>query len=82
MLGKNSVKIIRHYANSFKVGKIIIYFRENNHYFKFDFGQSYVETGHAELYTRIITSPTYAKELLKILTDSVAQREKKYENDL
>ena len=79
---KNSVKIIRHYANSFKVGKAIIYFRENNHYFKFDFGKSYSETGHAELYTMNITSPSYAKELLNILTDSVAKHEKKYECDL
>jgi hypothetical protein len=69
---KDTAKIIRHYANSFKVGNIIIYFRENNQDFKFDFGQSYSETGHAELYTMIINSPTYAKELLKILTDSVA----------
>jgi hypothetical protein len=63
------------YANHFAVGY-------NQCEFIFDFGQSYSENGHAELFTRIITSPTYAKELLEILRDSVAQYEKTYENDL
>ncbi len=59
------------YANHFAVGY-------NACEFIFDFGQSYSENGHAELYTRIITCPAHAKELLKILKASVAQYEKEY----
>jgi hypothetical protein len=58
---KDFAKIIRHYANSFKVGNIIIYFRENNQDFKYDFGQYYPENDRAELYIRIIIGPCYAK---------------------
>jgi len=58
------------YANHLAVGY-------NAYEFIFDFGQSYSENTHAELYTRIITCPAHAKELLKILKESVAQ----YENE-
>ena len=35
--------------------------------FVLDCGQYYPETEEAELYTRIVTSPCYAKDLLEIL---------------
>jgi hypothetical protein len=59
------------YANHLAVGF-------NAYEFIFDFGQSYSENGHAELYTRIITCPDIAKELLKMLKESVAQYEEQY----
>ena len=59
------------YANHLAVGF-------NAYEFIFDFGQSYSDNGHAELYTRIITCPAHAKELLKILKESVAQYEQDY----
>lgn len=68
---KDSAMIIRHHANSFKVGNIISYFRENNHDFKFDFAQYDPETEEAELCTRIVTSPVYAKAFLETLKDSI-----------
>ena len=52
------------YANYFKVG-------HNAFEFVIDFGQYYPETDEAELYTRVITNPPYAKALLKILQDSI-----------
>jgi len=63
------------YANYFKIGY-------NAFEFVIEFGQYYSENEEAELYNRIITSPTYAKELLRILADSVSQYKKKYERDL
>jgi hypothetical protein len=63
------VKLEGRYANHIAVGY-------NANEFIFDFGQSYSENGHAELFTRIITSPAHAKEFFKILKKSVAQYEK------
>ena len=57
------------YANYFKVG-------HNAFEFVIDFGQYYPGTEEAELYTRIITSPFYAKDLLRILQDSITQHER------
>jgi len=57
------------YANYFAVGY-------NAHEFIFDFGQSYSETDQAELHTRIITGPTYAKALFELLHQSIAEYEK------
>jgi hypothetical protein len=56
------------YANYFKVG-------HNAIEFVFDFGQFYPGTDEAELYTRVITSPCYAKFLLETLTKSIEQYE-------
>ena len=61
------------YANYFKVG-------HNAYEFVIDFGQYYSENDQAELCTRIITSPAYAKSLLEILNESIKQYEKKYES--
>jgi len=59
------------YANYFKVG-------HNAHEFVIDFGQYYPENDQAELYTRIITSPAYAKSLLETLRESIERYEKSY----
>ena len=59
------------YANYFKVG-------HNAFEFVFDFGQHYSENEEAELYTRIITSPCYAKELLETLRESIERYEKSF----
>jgi hypothetical protein len=56
------------YANYFKVG-------HNAIEFLFDFGQCYQESEKAQLHTRIITSPVYAKALLDTLRQSVDQYE-------
>ncbi len=64
-------KIEGKYANYFKVG-------HNAFEFVFDFGQHYSENEEAELYTRIITSPCYAKELLETLRESIERYEKSF----
>lgn len=56
------------YANYFAVGY-------NAHEFIFDFGQNYSETDQAELHTRIITSPAYAKSLFELLHQSIVEYE-------
>ncbi len=64
-------KLEGRYANYFKVG-------HNAFEFVLDFGQYYPETEEAELYTRVITSPSYAKTLLEMLQDSIWQHEKAF----
>ena len=59
------------YANYFKVGY-------NALEFVLDFGQYYPETEKAELYTRIITNPCYAKSLYETLRDAIHQYEKAF----
>jgi hypothetical protein len=61
-------KIEGKYANFFKVG-------HNAFEFVIDFGQFYSGNDDAELYTRIITSPFYAKKLLGTLRESIDQFE-------
>ena len=56
------------YANYFKVGY-------NAYEFVIDFGQFYEGNQGAELYTRVITSPLYAKALLKTLRASIQNYE-------
>lgn len=56
------------YANYFKVGY-------NAFEFVIDFGQYYPENDQAELYTRIVTSPAYAKALKDLLNKSIAEYE-------
>ena len=72
--GKNSnseKKLEGRYANYFKVGY-------NAFEFVLDFGQNYSGNEKAELYTRIITSPCYAKELLETLRVSIKRYEKSF----
>lgn len=64
-------KLEGRYANYFKVGF-------NAFEFLFDFGQCYSENDEAKLYTRIVTSPYYAKALFETLKDSITQYEKAF----
>lgn len=64
-------KLEGRYANYFKVG-------HNEYEFVIDFGQFYEGTEEAELYTRIVTTPAYAKNLLETLRESMAQYEKTF----
>ena len=64
-------KLEGRYANYFKVG-------HNAYEFVIDFGQYYPETDQAELCTRIITSPAYAKSLLETLRESIERYEKSF----
>jgi len=59
------------YANYFKVG-------HNAFEFILDFGQLFAETSQEKVHTRIITSPTYARELLEVLRDSVQKYERTF----
>jgi hypothetical protein len=59
------------YSNYFKVG-------HNAFEFLLDFGQFYAESQRAQFHTRIITNPTYAKALLSLLRESIAQYEQTF----
>ena len=59
------------YANYFKVG-------QNAFEFLIDFGQFYPNGGNEYFHTRIISSPYYAKILLKILKESIDQYEQTF----
>jgi hypothetical protein len=64
-------KLEGQYANYFQVGY-------NAFEFVIEFGQYFPENDGAELYTRIITSPAYAKSLLETLNASIEAYEKAY----
>jgi hypothetical protein len=68
-LSDQSQKIEGKYANYFKIG-------HNAFEFIFDFGQIYSENDRAELNTRVITTPVYAKALLETLQDAITRYEK------
>lgn len=59
------------YANYFQIG-------HNAFEFVLDFGQLYSDGRPEYFHTRIVTGPSYAKELLKVLGDSVGQYEEKF----
>lgn len=59
------------YANYFKVG-------HNAVEFLLDFGQFYPESERAQLHTRIITNPIYAKALFETLGESIARYEQTF----
>ena len=59
------------YANYFEVGY-------NAFEFLLDFGQFYLDGEKAQLHTRIITSPTYAKALLELLRASIDRHEQTF----
>jgi hypothetical protein len=59
------------YANYFKIG-------HNAFEFLLDFGQFYPESEQAQLHTRIITSPIYAKALFETLRESIARYEQAF----
>ena len=59
------------YANYLEIG-------HNAFEFILDFGQYYSENEEAELCTRIITSPNYAKAFLKALMASIENFEERF----
>jgi hypothetical protein len=59
------------YANYFKIG-------HNALEFLFDFGQLYAESQRAQFHTRIVTHPSYAKALLGLLQEAIAQYERTF----
>ncbi len=62
-------KLEGRYANYFKVG-------HNAFEFILDFGQYYSESEEAELNTRIVTNPAFAKALFETIRESIEQYEK------
>ena len=64
-------KLEGRYANSFKVG-------HNAFEFVLEFSQFYPQGGEVQLHTRIITSPVYAKALLKTLQESIERYEETF----
>jgi hypothetical protein len=63
-----SAEIEGRYANSFRVG-------HNAFEFLLDFGQSFPEGVKERIHTRIVLSPAYALDLLKLLRESIEQYE-------
>ncbi len=59
------------YANYFQVGR-------NAFEFVIDFGQYYPGNEEAELLTRIVTTPAYAKALRDTLSESLKAHEKAF----
>jgi hypothetical protein len=70
-LPQDAAKLEGKYANYFKVG-------HNAFEFVIDFSQFYPESEEAELYTRVITNPRYAKALLETLKESIEQYEQEF----
>ncbi|MGA1841681.1 MAG: DUF3467 domain-containing protein [bacterium] len=68
---KGTKQLEGHYANYFNVGY-------NAFEFLIDFSQLYTENQEARTHTRIITSPAYAKDLLKMLQECIEQYEQIY----
>jgi hypothetical protein len=65
---KTDGQLVGRYANFFQVGHTAFEF-------VIDFGQLYQGGSAEQLHTRIITSPAYVAELLRLLDDSVGQYE-------
>jgi hypothetical protein len=59
------------YANYFQIG-------HNAFEFLIDFGQLYSDERKEQFHTRIITGPSYAKELLELLENSVERYEEAF----
>ena len=68
---QSSETIEARYANYFQAG-------QNAMEFIIDFGQLYSDESVPSLHTRIITSPTYAKKLVDLLEESLAQHEAQF----
>lgn len=56
------------YANYFEIG-------HNAAEFILDFGQAYSSSEERQMHTRIVTSPLYAKALLRLLEQAVERHE-------
>ncbi len=65
------VPVVARYANYFQVG-------HNAAEFILDCGQVYSEAEESQVHTRIATSPSYAKALLRLLQESVDRHEQMY----
>ncbi len=59
------------YANYFEIG-------HNAAEFILDFGQAYSSSEERQMHTRIVTSPLYAKALLRLLEEAVERHEHVY----
>lgn len=59
------------YANYFEIG-------HNAFEFLLDFGQEYSNGFQGRIHTRIVTGPSFAKELLKVLEKSIEQYEQTF----
>jgi hypothetical protein len=59
------------YANYFEIG-------HNAFELLLDFGQKYSSEMRARMHTRIVTGPSYAKELLRVLERSIEQYEQTF----
>ncbi len=59
------------YANYFQIG-------HNAFEFVVDFGQVYSDGQQEQIHTRIVTGPSYAKEFLELLEQSVEQYEEHF----
>lgn len=59
------------YANYFQVG-------HNACEILIDFGQAYADAEQEYFHTRIVTSPAYAKELLKVLQEALEEYEQQH----
>lgn len=59
------------YANYFQIG-------HNAFEFLIDFGQMYSDGRQEQIHTRIVTGPSYAKEFLELLEQSIEQYEEQF----
>lgn len=59
------------YANCFQIG-------QNAQEFVLEFGQAYEEDERTHFYVRIVTSPYYAKQLLRTLQQAIDQHEREF----
>lgn len=59
------------YANYFEIG-------HNAYEFLCDFGQAYEEGEKAQIHTRVITNPKYARVLCKLLGESIDRYEQTF----
>jgi hypothetical protein len=70
-VSQDSEKLEGRYANYFKIGY-------NAFEFVIDFCQCYEEDKEEQFHTRIITNPSYAKNLLSTLQKSIEEYEKTF----
>jgi hypothetical protein len=71
---QNPESIEGRYANYFQIG-------QNAIEFVVEFGQLYSDQTLPLLHTRIITSPSYARALSKLLDQALAEHEEQYGSD-
>lgn len=67
----NPNKLEAHYANYFEIGF-------NLHELVLNFGQFYESNETPTMHTRIVTSPSYAKTLLELLENVLAEHQRKF----